>query len=317
MHTVAGDFDRCVWATRLGHNGNVALGRLVIVVLLACACANLACANSERPTALDLATTTSVKNSGLLDALLAAYTAQPVRAHAAGSGRALEMLADGIVSVVISHAPDTEARYLARRPDWSYKKVAYNSFVIIGPPGDPAKVKGAEDPVEAFRRIAMSGSTFVSRGDGSGTHEREESLWAAAATKPSPAELLVSGRGMAVALRHADERSAYTLSDEATFWQFHDQLALVVVLSGDARLLNTYAVIYPRHDEHAAAFASWLGNGEGRRVIERFTVADKPAFSLWPEGVLTRTRTPHLVPLDPPPPPLPRGLAPYAHAGDF
>jgi tungstate transport system substrate-binding protein len=253
-----------------------------LVVVFVCSLGG--CADVRSPAPLDVATTSSVKNSGLLDALTAAYVERPIRAHAAGSGRALEMLADGIVNIVISHAPDTEAGYLKEHPEWTYRKIAYNRFVIVGPASDPAKIKATHDAVEAFRRIAWSGSAFVSRGDGSGTHEREENLWAAAGTKPSAAKLLVSGRGMAVALRHAHERSAYTLSDEATFGQFQDQLDLVVLLSGDPLLLNTYAVIHPNHDRPAGAFASWLLRGEGRRVIEGFTVAGKPAFSPWPAG---------------------------------
>jgi tungstate transport system substrate-binding protein len=245
-------------------------------------CVAIACSSNEPE--LDLATTTSVQNSGLLDALTASYSERQIRAHAAGSGRALEMLADGIVNVVISHAPDAEARYLAEHPEWSYQKIAYNQFVIVGPASDPAKINSAQDSVEALRRIAASGSTFVSRGDASGTHEREESLWAAAGTKPPPAQLLVSGRGMATALRHAEERSAYTLSDEATFWQFQDQLALVILVSGDPRLLNTYAVIHPTQDVEARAFSAWVASGEGRTVIERFTIAGKLAFPVWPAG---------------------------------
>ena len=233
---------------------------------------------------LDLATTTSVKNSGLLDALTAAYSDARVHAHAAGSGRALEMLADGIVNVVISHAPEAEARYVSKHPEWNYQKIAYNHFVIVGPANDPAKIGMAKDAVDAFRRIAASGATFVSRGDASGTHEREERLWLDAGTRPAPAQLLISGRGMATALRHAEERSAYTLSDEATFWQFENQLALVALVSGDARLMNTYAVIHPRQDQQARAFASWLANGGGRAVVERFTASGKPAFRVWPAG---------------------------------
>jgi tungstate transport system substrate-binding protein len=248
-----------------------------------CLCA-AACADNNPVAPLDLATTTSIKNSGLLDALTAAYPERRIRAHAAGSGRALAMLADGIVDIVISHAPEEEARYLREHTEWSYTKFAYNRFVIVGPADDPANIKTARDAVEAFRRIAASGSTFVSRGDGSGTHEREESLWAAAGTKPSPAHLLISGRGMALALRHADERAAYTLSDEATAWQFQKQLALEILLSGDPRLLNTYAVIHRGHDDAAISFAAWLTRREGREVIERFTVAGRPAFALWPTG---------------------------------
>jgi tungstate transport system substrate-binding protein len=232
--------------------------------------------------ALDLATTTSVHNSGLLDALRAAYKDRTIHAHAAGSGRALEMLADGIVDVVISHAPETEARFLTQHADWSYRKFAYNAFVVVGPLRDPAGVRGSPGVIEAFRRIAASGSGFVSRGDQSGTHEREETLWKLAGVTPEPANLLVSGRGMALALRHADERTAYTLSDQATWWQFEQQLGLALLHEGDPLLLNTYAVIYPGQDDGAAAFASWLSEGAGRKVIEGFTVSGRPAFPLWP-----------------------------------
>lgn len=252
---------------------------LVASILLLVGCGD----PSSPATALDLATTTSVHNSGLLDAIRAAYTARPIHAHAAGSGRALEMLADGIVNVVISHAPDTEARYIAEHPDWSYRKFAYNEFVVVGPPDDPANVTSAADVVDAFRRIAAS-STFVSRGDQSGTHEREEAIWKLAGVKPPGDRLLVSGRGMALALRHADERSAYTLSDQATFWQFEKQLALKVVAAGDPRLENTYAVIHPRQDQVAAKFSAWLVEGDGPRVVENFKVAGHSAFSLWPQG---------------------------------
>jgi tungstate transport system substrate-binding protein len=193
------------------------------------------------------------------------------------------MLADGIVNTVISHAPNTEARYVTTHPDCSYQKFAYNEFVIVGPLNDPAKVGGAPDAIEAFRRIAAS-HVFVSRGDESGTHEREEAIWKLARVKPPADRLLVSGRGMALALRHADERNAYTLSDQATFWQFESQLVLKVVMAGGPHLENTYAVIHPRYDAAAAKFAEWLVEGDGRRVIENFKVAGRFAFTVWPKG---------------------------------
>jgi tungstate transport system substrate-binding protein len=168
-----------------------------------------ACSGSaERRVTLDLATTTSVQNSGLLEALLPHFRDATVRVHAAGSGRSLEMLADGVVDVVISHAPDAEARYLSEHPEWLYRKVAFNRFVIVGPKNDPAAVRQAADALDAFQRIAGAPVTFVSRGDSSGTHEREQALWKAADVMPPPDRLLVSGRSMAVALRHAQERQA-------------------------------------------------------------------------------------------------------------
>jgi tungstate transport system substrate-binding protein len=245
----------------------------------------VACAGSaERAVTLDLATTTSVQNSGLLEALLPHFRQATVRVHAAGSGRSLEMLADAVVDIVISHAPDTEGRYLADHPGWRYRKLAFNRFVIVGPKNDPAAVREATDAFDAFRRIAAEPVTFVSRGDSSGTHEREQMLWKTAGVMPRADRLLVSGRSMAVALRHAQERQGYTLSDEATFWQLEPQLDLVLLFAGDARLLNTYAVVYPRGNEVADALTEWLTRGPGRERIDRFRAQGRIAFTVWPLG---------------------------------
>src|ERR671911_1581246 len=142
------------------------------------------CAPATRP-ALDIATTTSVQNSGLLDSLLPHFAPAQVRVHAAGSGRSLEMLADGVVDLVISHAPETETRYLATHADWRYRKLASNWFVIVGPKDDPARVRDAADALDAFRRIAAAPVPFVSRGDESGTHEREQGFWRSAGVAPA------------------------------------------------------------------------------------------------------------------------------------
>jgi tungstate transport system substrate-binding protein len=250
----------------------------------------LACGPPPSEMTLEIATTTSVQNSGLLDALVPAYleaTGVTVRVHAAGSGRALQMLEEGLASLVISHAPETERRMLARHPEWIRRPLAYNWFVVVGPPDDPASVRGAPDAVEAFRRIAVSPSPFVSRGDLSGTHERENALWDVAGVRPPAGRLIVSGRGMAQALRHADEARAYTLSDDATFRQLSGGLDLIVVHEGDERLRNVYSVIYPddaaRDDAcAAAAFARWLVEGEGRRLMNGFTIQGAPALHLLP-----------------------------------
>src|SRR5687768_7501686 len=127
---------------------------LAIVVMLA------ACTPAARPT-IDIATTTSVQNSGLLDYLLPHFEDAQVRVHAAGSGRSLEMLADGVVGLVISHAPETEARYLATHADWRYRKLASNWFIIVGPSDDPARIPDAADTLDAFRRIAAAPVPFV------------------------------------------------------------------------------------------------------------------------------------------------------------
>lgn len=253
------------------------------LILVAATLAALSCGGAaERRATLDVATTTSVQNSGLLDTLLPQFPQATVRVHAAGSGRSLEMLKDGIVDLVLTHAPETETRYLADHPSWRYRKFAYNRFIVVGPPTDPANTRGATDVVDAFRRIAAAPVTFVSRGDGSGTHERELALWKAAGVTPPPDRWLVSGRSMAVALRHAQERQGYTLADEATFWQMERQLDLVMLVAGDARLLNTYAVIHPPGNRIADAFAVWISKGVGRGAIEDYTIEGRVAFTPWP-----------------------------------
>jgi tungstate transport system substrate-binding protein len=190
------------------------------------------------------------------------------------------MMAEGLVQLVISHAPDAEARALEQHPDWVRLELAQNQFVIVGPTSDPAKVRAAADAADAFRRIARSSVPFVSRGDLSGTHEREGALWDAAGERPPVERLIVSGRGMALALRHADQLRSYTLSDEATYRQFEGALELQVLYQGDARLVNTYAVIHPQSDAAAGRLADWLVGGDGRERIRGFSIGGKPMFTV-------------------------------------
>jgi len=253
-------------------------------VLLVVAVAGLGCSAGPPSTpTLDIATTTSVQNSGLLDSLLPAYTAAVVRVHAAGSGRALQMLADGTVPLVISHAPQAEARFLREHPQWRYRKLAFNRFIIVGPRDDPAQVSAAPDAAAAFARIAGVDASFVSRGDESGTHEREQMMWVMVGKAPRSDRLLISGGSMAQALRLTDEKRAYTLSDEATFQQLQEKLSLVQLFDGDPRLLNPYAVIHTPGNRPAELFAGWLVDGAGRDLIAAYRVNGRLMFTVWPE----------------------------------
>lgn len=243
----------------------------------------LAACSSPRLTTLDIATTTSVQNSGLLDVLLPAYRTESgieVRVHAAGSGRALQMLDQGFAQLVISHAPAAEAAALRAHPGWVSRRLAHNWFVIVGPQPDLAAVRTSTDAVDAFARIKAAGALFVSRGDESGTHEREKMLWDLAGARPAAPQYVTSGRGMSLALRHADELQAYTLSDEATFLYLAHELDLAILYRGDERLRNVYSVIHPREDETAAHLAEWLVAGNGRALIGGFTVAGQPIFAI-------------------------------------
>ena len=245
-----------------------------------------ACGAPE-PGTLEIATTTSVQNSGLLDHMLPAFEREAglrIHVHAAGSGRALQMLANRSVDAVISHAPEAERRLLSQHAAWSYRKIAYNWFVVVGPASDPADVRGVSNAVDAFRRIADSGAAFISRGDASGTHERENALWQAAGRRPRAERLVVSGRSMAQALRHADEAQAYTLTDAPTFWQLRGGLELETLFEGDPRLLNSYAVIHRSDQPDASAFATWLSSDSGRARLTSFSIEGRRAYQPWPLG---------------------------------
>lgn len=266
----------------MSRTGTSPAWRVLLVGALVTSALLSACARPQE--SLDIATTTSVQNSGLLEELLPHVPDLAVRVHAAGSGRALAMLSDGIVDLVISHAPETEARFLSDHATWRYRKIAYNRFVVVGPRNDPAHVGEANGVVDAFRRISRARAIFVSRGDESGTHERERSLWAAAGVQPDRAQLRVSGQGMAITLRQADEQQGYTLVDEATFWQLEPQIGLVSVFASDPLLLNTYGVVFPRDGGIAGRFATWLAEGDGRKRIAAFQVQGRVAFTIWPIG---------------------------------
>jgi tungstate transport system substrate-binding protein len=268
--------------TRIGYARLASGASLGLVSLAVMAC-------SPQPSTantLDIATTSSVVNSGLLESLVPAFQKESgitVHVHAAGSGRALEMLNDQVVDLVISHAPQAESQMLAKHSDWEYQKIATNRFVVVGPDADPAKIRSATDAATAFKRIASSDVDFISRGDGSGTHERETDLWNLAQCKPAADRLLVSGTGMGATLRQADQRRAYTLSDDATFLQLRDQLALTVLFANDALLVNSYAVVYPRGNQRAPVLGQWLVRGKGRELIGAYSVRGTQPFTTWPD----------------------------------
>lgn len=244
----------------------------LLLLLVAC---------TDRAPLVVLATTTSVSNSGLLDRLLPAYPVR-VRTVAVGSGRALAMLADRTADVVITHAPEGETVALREHPSWWYRKVLYNDFVIVGPANDPASVSQLADASAAMKRLSDSGQTFISRGDDSGTHERERQLWKAAGVVPS--NVVIAGASMGQTLRTASATKAYTLTDRGTFEALASSLELRVLVSGDSRLLNTYAVIADPKNEQGIRFARWQAEGEGRRVLAALlTKKEVRGFTLWPE----------------------------------
>ncbi len=221
--------------------------------------------------ALVLATTTSTYDSGLLDYLLPDFERQygvQVKVVAVGTGQALQLARDGNADVVLVHARDLEDAFMAEGYGIRREDVMYNDFVVLGPPDDPAGIKGLNSAPEAFRRIAAAQVPFVSRGDQSGTHHKELRLWEAAGITPQGDWYLEAGQGMGAVLTMADELGAYTLSDRGTYLARRTSgsgLRLKILVEGDPVLFNPYGVIvvnperFPqRNIELAQRFVDWL-----------------------------------------------------------
>lgn len=234
-----------------------------------------ACAGEER-SAIVLSSTTSTEDSGLFDVLIPAFeAAHPslrVRVLAVGSGQALELGRRGDADVLLTHAPAAESLFVAQGHGEERRPVMYNDFVLVGPAADPAGVRGESDAAAALARIAAAAAPFISRGDDSGTHRKELDLWEAAGLGGPDARgpgYLEAGQGMGEVLRVAAEKEAYTLSDRSTFLFLRD-LPLEVLLEGDPRLTNPYAVIVVRTAKNRAggrAFADWITSPRGQAVV--------------------------------------------------
>ncbi len=229
-----------------------------------------------------LSTTTSTQDSGLLDVLVPLFerrTGYTVKTIAVGTGQALALAARGEADVVLAHAPALEKKYVDEGKMLDRRLVMYNDFVIIGPADDPAKVKGTKRAADAMKAIAASGSRFVSRGDNSGTHVLEKSLWKLAGVEPQGAWYIEAGQGMGATLGIADDRKAYTVTDRGTYLAFQKRVRLPILLEGDKPLLNLYSVMKvnpgngPRvNAAGGAAFADFMVSPEVHAVIKTFGV---------------------------------------------
>jgi len=229
-----------------------------------------------------LATTTSTRDSGLLDELLPIFQEQTgynVKMVAVGTGAALAMGEEGNADVLLVHAPAAEEELMEKGFGSERYLVMHNDFVIVGPADDPAGIKDTELTADAFSKIAGQGSPFISRGDDSGTHKMELSLWGKAGIEPAGDWYVQSGQGMGDTLRIASEKFGYTLTDRATYLATKDTLEVEILLEGDAVLLNIYHVIvvnpekWPKINlEGAQAFAQFLLIEETQKFIEEFGV---------------------------------------------
>ncbi len=229
------------------------------------------------------ASTTSTQNSGLFDYLLPLFqkeTGIRVDVIAVGTGAALELGRRGDVDVVFVHSKDDELRML--KEGWFVNRhdVMYNDFIIVGPPDDPASAGTARNAVDAFKRIAQSGTKFISRGDNSGTNKKELKLWKRAGINPEGQSwYLEVGQGMAKTLRIASNLRGYTLTDRGTYLSLIDRerLGMKIIFQGDPMLFNQYGVmaVNPKRHPHvrykeAMRFINWLVSERGQKLIASF-----------------------------------------------
>jgi tungstate transport system substrate-binding protein len=236
------------------------------------------------PRVLRLATTTSTDNSGLLKALLPTFTALTgieVHVIAVGTGKAIRHGERGEVDVILVHARAAEERFVAEGYGVNRRAVMHNDFVLLGPAADPAKVKGGGDVAVALGVIAKHEMRFISRGDESGTHKKEQALWAKAkiGAKPAGEWYVRAGQGMGAVLTMAEQMGAYTLTDRGTWLAMQGKLSLEVLVEGDAELYNPYGVIAVNPARHAhvkyldaMALIAWLTSPDAQTRIAAFTV---------------------------------------------
>ncbi|MCL4441466.1 MAG: substrate-binding domain-containing protein [Firmicutes bacterium] len=193
-----------------------------------------------------LATTTSTQDSGLLDVMIPAFEKKfknkvKVKVVAVGTGQAIQLGKDSNADVLLVHARKSEDEFVAQGYGIKACDVMYNQFLLVGPKDDPAKAAAAKNAVEAFTKIAEAKAKFVSRGDDSGTHKKEKSIWDKSTIKPQGSWYISAGQGMGETLRMAEEMGAYTLVDEATF--LTNKTNQVILFKGDKDLINPYGMI--------------------------------------------------------------------------
>ncbi|HAR44860.1 MAG: tungsten ABC transporter substrate-binding protein [Nitrospirae bacterium GWC2_57_13] len=227
------------------------------------------------------ASTTSTQNSGLFDYILPIFekrTGIKVDVVAVGTGAAIEIGKRGDADVVLVHAKEQELKALAEGFFVNRRDVMYNDFVVIGPPVDPAKIRGIKLASGALRKISETAQPFVSRGDRSGTHTKELAIWKTANIVPAGQDwYLEVGQGMEKTQRIADEKRAYTLTDRGTWLSTKDNLDMAVLLEGDPALFNQYGVMAVNPEKHpyvkyreAMEFVNWLVSKEGQETIASF-----------------------------------------------
>jgi len=249
-------------------------------------------ADTKKQNIIRMATTTSTQNSGLTDYLIPVFekkTGYKMHVIAVGTGKALRMGREGDVDLILVHALNAEKKFVRNGFGVKRYPVMYNDFVLIGPKQHSKIFNSFKTSEEAFSKIADLKSTFVSRGDDSGTHKKELSLWKTINFTPDSklnSWYLEAGQGMGKVLQMAGEMDAFTLTDRGTWLAYKDKSPLVVLFEGDPSLFNPYGIIavnpkkYPNvNNAGANAFIEWITSKQGQNMIGKFTINDEVLFT--------------------------------------
>ena len=243
------------------------------------------CLANER---IRMATTTSTDNSGLLEVILPPFEKMcnvTVDIIAVGTGKAIKLGEKGDVDLILVHAPEAEKKFVKEGYGVNRRSVMHNDFIILGHASDPAKIKGEQNTTKAFEIIAKTKSLFISRGDDSGTHKKEKSIWRNTGTVPQGNWYLEAGQGMGTVLQMAHEKMAYTLSDRGTYLAYKTKIDLVIISEGDPELHNPYGVMAVNPAKHphvnyvkAMALIGWLTSPECQQMIAEFKKGGEVLF---------------------------------------
>ena len=255
------------------------------------AIAGFATAASAQDKSILVASTTSTQDSGLFGHLLPMFKAKTgidVKVVAQGTGQAIDTGRRGDADVLFVHAKAAEAKFLAEGFGVKRYPVMYNDFILVGPQGDPAGIKGSKDIVAAFKALKDKGIAFISRGDKSGTHQAELNLWTVAGidiAKSKGPWYKEIGQGMGAALNSASASNAYVLADRATWLSFKNKGELVIEVEGDKRLFNQYGVMLVNPAKHPSVkqefgqqFIDWLVSAEGQKAIADYKINGEQLF---------------------------------------
>lgn len=260
---------------------------IVVVALLILAAGYPAVADNKL---VKLGSTTSVKTSGLLDAIKPQFeqdTGYIVKDYATGSGKAIHLAREGAFDILLTHAPVAEQALIDE--GFAIERIPFmcNYFLLVGPSLDPAGIKGASDVREAFRRIAETKSLFISRADDSGTNKKEVSIWNAIGIIPMDSWYYEAGLGMDAVLQLANDKSAYTLVDEGTWLANHKYLSLRIMVNDRSHLQNTYSLLILNKNKlpginftGASVFTDWLLSKKGKAIISSMVIDGEPMFTL-------------------------------------